>query len=142
MAPTEPLLVAVEDDSVDIQAMRRAFAKRGLLGRLRIFNDSLEAWDSIQAGLPQPYVLLLDLAMPRLDGLELLGRLRQDPALRGIDVYLVTTSRQPREVLRARQLDVKAFVSKEELGTDYTLLFDLLASHGHIPPQGMGASKP
>lgn len=142
MAPIEPLLVAVEDDEVDIQAMRRAFAKRGLLDRLRIYNDSVEAWTQIFAGLGQPYVLLLDLAMPRMSGLELLGRLRQVPALSGIDAYLVTTSRHPREVLRARQLNVKAFVSKEELGTDYRLLFDLLASHGHIPPQSNVASKP
>lgn len=133
MPPEGPHLVAVEDDEVDVLALQRAFSRRGLRDRLTIFTDSVEAWARIQAGLPWPYVLLLDLAMPRLSGLEMLALLRQDPKLAGTDVYLITTSRHPRELLRARSLGVRAFLSKDELAPDYTLLFDLLATHGHLP---------
>lgn len=135
MAPSELRLLAVEDDEVDIAALRRAFARRGLLDRLCVIPDSLEALAQLRAGLPWPYVLLLDLALPRMSGLELVAQLRQDPQLAGTVVYLMTTSRHPREIMLAQQLGVRAFLNKEEMGSDYAALFALLEGHGLLSDQ-------
>lgn len=132
MLPREMHVLAVEDDEVDVVALRRAFARRGLQDRLQVVTDSLEALALMRAGLPWPYLLLLDLALPRMSGLELLGLLRQDPSLAALPVYFLTTSRQPREVLQAQQLGVRAFLNKEEMGSDYGPLFALLAADGHL----------
>lgn len=127
-------ILVAEDDEVDLRALRRAFARRGLADDLTVVHDGIEALAAIRRGLPEPFLLLLDQAMPRLTGLEVLRLLRADPAMAATEVYLMTTSRHPTEMAEAFRLGVRAFLNKEELGADYGPLFALLASHGRLRP--------
>ena len=93
-------ILLVEDDEVDVMAVKRA------LKTLKIANPFFRAADGIEAlemlrgtggkkQLPSPYIVLLDLNMPRMDGLEFLDELRQDPALHRSVVFVMTTSAAP-----------------------------------------------
>src|SRR4051812_22207856 len=130
-------VLAIEDDDIDIRTLKRAFERRGLSERLHLAKDGLEALELLKAGdyaLPRPCVVLLDLNLPRMSGLEFLERLKSDPRLPPVEVYLVTMSRDQGEQEAARRLGARAFLLKEQLGSDLAPLFDLLQSHGQLSP--------
>jgi CheY-like chemotaxis protein len=86
--PTQAVhILLVDDDEIDIEAIQRSFAEHRIANVLTIAHDGLEAFSMLRgehgfARLPRPYIILLDLQMPRMNGIEFLRALRQDPELK------------------------------------------------------------
>jgi CheY-like chemotaxis protein len=136
-------VLVVEDDEVDMRTLERAFARRGMAGRLRFARDGASALELLKAGdyaLPRPCIVLLDQNLPRMSGLDFLEQLRLDPRLPFVDVYVLTASRSDEEMRRAMRLGAKAFLQKDQLGTDFGPLFEMLSAQGHLqhlPPRAV-----
>lgn len=116
----QPLtLLLVDDDEIGIRALRRVLDRIGLVNPVRVARDGVEALETLHAlrgrgGTLSPTLMLLDLKMPRMDGLELLGRIRADAALAALPVIVLTTSDAPRDIGCARSTGVIAYLLKEE----------------------------
>lgn len=112
--PIRPILL-VEDRSVDIDLTKRAFAKRKLLNPIRVARDGEEAlafFDRWEAGEPLPICILLDLKMPKVDGLEILRRLKSHPRFSTIPVIVLTTSTEDRDIQEAYKLGCNSYIVK------------------------------
>ena len=109
-----PILL-VEDRSIDIDLMKRAFAKRKLLNPIKVARDGEEALaliDRWEAGEPIPICILLDLKMPKVSGLEVLRRLKSHPRFSTIPVIVLTTSTEDRDIEEAYKLGCNSYIVK------------------------------
>ena len=126
-------LLLVEDDSIDVRAMQRALAGQEQRYKLSVATDGRYALDLLQAppdpAQDPPSVVLLDLNLPRMGGLEFLAHLRQDPQLCGMPVFVLTTSNNARERREAYRLGICAYILKDRLATDYSRLLKLLDAY-------------
>jgi CheY-like chemotaxis protein len=112
--PIRPILL-VDDRSVDIDLTRRAFAKRKLLNPIEVARDGEQAlayFDRWEAGEPLPICILLDLRMPKINGLEVLRRLKSHPRFSSIPVIVLTTSKEDRDVEEAYKLGCNSYIIK------------------------------
>lgn len=112
---TQPLnILLVEDDEVDVMNVRRAFAKNHITNPLVVAGDGLEALEALRGnGLPKARrIVLLDLNMPRMNGIEFLRELRADPELTTTAVVVLTTSNDERDKIEAFNLNVAGYLLK------------------------------
>jgi CheY-like chemotaxis protein len=111
-----PLLniLLVEDDEVDVMNVRRAFAKRHIVNPLFVAADGLEALEKLRSrDIPtERRLVLLDLNMPRMNGIEFLRELRQSPDLSATTVVVLTTSNDERDKVEAYNLNVAGYLLK------------------------------
>lgn len=107
-------VLLVDDDKVDAMNVQRAFRTAGLASPLTIARDGLEALELLRSGtVPPPRrLVLLDLNMPRMNGIEFLHALRADPALKRIPVVVLTTSNEDRDKVEAYNLHVAGYLVK------------------------------
>ncbi|MFO7691728.1 MAG: response regulator [Vicinamibacterales bacterium] len=113
-------IVVVEDNPRDAELTVRALRKHGAAGALRVVRDGTEALDFLFArgpfsgrrATPPPKVILLDLKMPRMGGLELLEALKPDERTRSIPVVVISSSRQDSDIRSAYALGVSSYVVK------------------------------
>jgi CheY-like chemotaxis protein len=113
--PVEVLLV--EDDAGDALMTREAFEFHKVCNPLHIVTDGEQALQFVRregpfADAPRPGLILLDVNLPRLNGLEVLAELKQDPDLMVIPVVMLTTSRAEEDILRSYKLHANAYVTK------------------------------
>lgn len=109
-----PVLL-VEDNPVDVDLTRRAFSRRQLAHPLLVARDGEEALAWLPrwaAGEPRPLLILLDLKLPRVDGLEVLARWKADPCSRAIPVVVLSTSTEERDIEAAYQLGASSYIVK------------------------------
>lgn len=136
----EPLaILLVEDDDIDAEAVERALAKRGLPHRLlravdgqcalRLLREEVLGARPLQR---QPVLVLLDLNLPRVGGIEFLRQLRADPGLRRSVVVALSTSDDPVDRDAAWEANVAAYVVKSRAGEDHERLMDLIASYVRV----------
>ena len=113
-SPTPIEILLVEDSEADILLTQEAFAEAAVCNRLRIARDGVEALEMLRnlGDQPRPDVILLDINMPRMNGLELLEVLRSDPEFVGLNVFIMTTSDLDTDRLRAQQLAVSGYIIK------------------------------
>lgn len=130
-----------------------ALSEHKLTNEIIVVNDGEQALDYLYSrgrfeGRPpgNPVLVLLDLKMPKVDGLEVLRTIKQDPDLRTTPVVMLTSSREEQDVVRSYQLGINAYVVKpvdfhafieavKQLGTFWTL-------HNEPPPHSAGMSSP
>ena len=110
-------VLLVEDDPGDVLMTKEAFEHYKLRNVLHAVTDGEQALHFLRrtggyADAPRPGLILLDLNLPRLDGLEVLAELKADPALKVIPVVILTTSQAQQDVLRSYALHANAYVSK------------------------------
>jgi len=113
-------ILLVEDNTSDIELTRRALAKAHIANELLIAEDGQEALRLLlgEAGTPglpperMPTLILLDLKLPKIDGLEVLRRLREDSRTRRLPVVILTSSKEEEDVARSYDLGVNSYIRK------------------------------
>jgi CheY-like chemotaxis protein len=107
-------ILLVEDDQVDVMNVRRAFERNRIVNPLFVAGDGLEALDMLRNGAvpPSRRIILLDLNMPRMSGIEFLRALRRDPMLMHTPVVVLTTSNDDRDKIEAYNLNVAGYLLK------------------------------
>ena len=112
-------ILLAEDDENDVDLTLTALAENSLANEVDVVHDGQEALDYLfrrgayaQRGLGDPVVLLLDIKMPKVDGVEVLRRVRADPKLRMLPVVVLTSSREEQDLVRCYELGVNAYVVK------------------------------
>ncbi len=118
MAPTVNLLL-VDDDEVDVQGLKRAFVKSRIANPITVARDGVEALEILRGEngkpkLPKPHLILLDLNMPRMNGLEFLEAIRADDEFKSAVVFMVTTSKAEEDKARAYGHNVAGYIVKQD----------------------------
>jgi CheY-like chemotaxis protein len=121
MTDTTPILMLlVEDNPQDLELAVRALRKANLAQHVRVCRDGEEALQFVfaegpfmdRAGAVDPRVILLDLKLPKIDGLEVLRRVKGDRRTKHIPVVVLTSSREHRDVVESYQLGVNSYIVK------------------------------
>jgi CheY-like chemotaxis protein len=148
MAELKPILL-VEDNPNDVELTLAALAKSQLLNEVVVVRDGAEALDYVyrrgnftdrEPG--DPAVILLDLKLPKVDGLEVLAQIKGDKDLKQLPIVMLTSSREERDLVRSYQLGVNAFVVKpvgfqeffkaiQELGVLWAVVNEPPPGRGH-----------
>lgn len=113
-------ILLVEDNLQDIEITRRALAKGKIRNELYVARDGQEALDylyregifSDPASAPRPGMILLDLNLPKVDGLTILKRIKNDPSLKSIPIIALTVSPREEDILRSYDLGVNTYIQK------------------------------
>jgi CheY-like chemotaxis protein len=110
-------VLLVEDDPGDVLMTREAFDHYKIRNELHVVTDGEQALQFVRrqgefAGAPRPGLIMLDLNLPRRDGLEVLAELKADPELRVIPVVILTTSQAEEDIVRSYALHANAYVTK------------------------------
>lgn len=107
-------ILLVEDDEVDVMNVQRSFKKNNISNPLFVAGNGVEALAMLRSGsVPtQNRLILLDINMPKMNGIEFLRELRADPALRSSPVVVLTTSNDDRDRMETYQLNVAGYLLK------------------------------
>jgi CheY-like chemotaxis protein len=129
----ETNILLVEDDEVDVLNVKRAFKKNNITNPLYVAENGLEALEMLRGSDGQaPIVpnnrrlILLDLNMPRMSGLEFLQAVRADPQLKAIPVVVLTTSEEERDRVEAHNLNAAGYLLKPVKFSDFVELMAVL----------------
>ena len=129
-------LLLIEDDEVDAEAVQRGFRKQRISNPFTIVGNGVEALAKLRetgAGrLPKPYMILLDINMPKMNGLEFLKELRADPELRRSVVFVLTTSNRDEDKVAAYDAHVAGYLLKSRAGEDFVNLINMLDAYWRI----------
>jgi CheY-like chemotaxis protein len=113
-------ILVAEDDGGHAELIREGLLNSGLLSRIVRFWNGEELWNFLTGSVvrgesfsaQKAYVLILDSNMPRMDGFEVLSRIKSDPSLRKIPVIMLTTTDEPRDIERCYQLGCNIYITK------------------------------
>jgi two-component system, response regulator len=138
-------VLLVEDNQDHALLTRRAFEKNHMGERLRIVRDGLEALDFLLNDSDKPTLVLLDLDMPRMDGLEVLRRMRADPRTRSLPVVMLSSSNEQVDQRNAIQLGLQGYIRKP---VDFSEFVEIVRELGlywlqmdHPVPPGKGSQR-
>lgn len=120
MTDEESVILLAEDSDHDVLATQRAWKVHHILNPLKIVRDGEECLDYLHRrgkyansnDAPRPKVLLLDLQMPKMDGLEVLKHIREDEDLRNLPVVILTTSKAEEDRVKGYELGANAYIVK------------------------------
>jgi two-component system response regulator len=109
-------ILLVDDNPDDVYLTVQAFRKSGITNQIIVAEDGVEALELLQpnaGGTPlRPAIVLLDINMPRMGGLEVLARLRADPLTRSLAVIMLTTSTEDRDIVESYDHGANSYVRK------------------------------
>lgn len=129
----EVTLLLVEDDDIDAMSITRAFKKMYIGNDIVRANDGLEALELLRNGsVPAPYIILLDLQMPRMNGLEFLEAIRQDPNLAQSTVFVLTTSKSDEDISASYKKNIAGYFIKEQVGEGFLDIVNMLKGYWKI----------
>lgn len=114
MSHRHPILL-VEDNPMDVDLTLRAFKRRRLTNPIEVVRDGQQALDLIprwESGAPLPLLVLLDLKLPKVDGLEVLRRFKGHATLGTVPIVILTSSNQQEDVRRAYELGANSYIVK------------------------------
>ena len=142
--PDNPVtILLVEDDDVAAEAVERAFRRAKISNPIVRARDGIEALvklrdKSVPRAVPRPDLILLDLKMPRMNGLTFLQELRNDPELKQTIVFVLTTSDSEKDRDDAYKHLIAGYIVKSRAGQDFMELIQLLDLYWRVvefPPQ-------
>ena len=137
-ADERPLTIfLVDDDDIDAKELERAFRKGKIGNTLVRAVDGIEALEMLKGTNgrtkpPSPHILLVDLNMPRMNGIELVHALREDEELHRSVVFILTTSKRDEDKMAAYNLHVAGYIAKATAEEDIRNLVSLMDSYGRI----------
>jgi CheY-like chemotaxis protein len=124
-------ILLVEDDEIDVKALRWAFDKLKIANPLVIACDGVEAWETLQT-LPRPYLIITDINMPRMNGIELLRKIRESERFRDSIVFALTTSNDEQDKIAAYNLNVAGYMLKTDMGTSFQRAIALIDNYWRV----------
>ena len=122
-------IILVEDNPADVEMTLAALKERNLANKVQVLKDGAEALDYImnnvdcrpgRADEHRPKVILLDLKLPKIDGLEVLKRIRSDKRTESVPVVILTSSNEERDRIESYQLGVNSYIVKPVNFDDFT----------------------
>lgn len=110
-------VLLVEDDEVDVMNVKRSFKKNNIQNPIYVAKNGLEALDALSGkdpatAVPAPRIVLLDINMPKMGGIEFLTELRKRPELKSTIVFVMTTSNEDSDKIAAYNLNVAGYILK------------------------------
>lgn len=138
LVKTEPVkILLIEDDVIDQMAVQRAFKREQIKNEIIIAEDGVEALEILRGEHPTkslewPFLILLDLNMPRMGGLELLEHLRDDPRLCKTVVFVLSTSDDDGDVAAAYDANVAGYIVKSSIGESFRSLIGVLKPYWEV----------
>jgi CheY-like chemotaxis protein len=140
-------ILLAEDNPRDVELTLEAISEYNLANRVTVVKDGVEAMEYLQykgnyklRKKGNPAVILLDIKMPRMDGIETLQAIRNDPALKILPVVMLTSSREENDLMRSYELGANAYVVKP---VDFRDFMDAIKQIGifwalinELPPEG------
>jgi CheY-like chemotaxis protein len=152
MHELKPILLA-EDNPKDIELTLEALSDYRLANRVVVVRDGVEVMDYLrcegqhkQRTPGNPAVAILDIKMPRMDGIEVLQTIRTDPALKMIPVVMLTSSREENDLIRSYELGVNAYVVKPVKFSEFIEAVKHVgifwAMLNELPPKGVFNHEP
>jgi CheY-like chemotaxis protein len=130
-------ILLVEDDSIDVKAFQRAMAKQKIGNPIRVCSDGVEALEYLNDVFANdidnaPSLLILDINMPRMNGLELLKEIREDSRLRHLIVFVLTTSNDEQDKFEAYNLNVAGYMLKSDMGNSFIRAVELVDNYWRV----------
>lgn len=108
-------ILLVEDDKVDVMNVKRAFRQNNINNPLFIASNGVEALGMLKENypvVPKPRIILLDINMPKMNGIEFLKTIRDNDELKNTSVFILTTSNDDRDKIEAHNLKVAGYILK------------------------------
>ncbi len=120
MLPSENELLLVEDNDADVELTLLALRAENLCNVIHVVRDGAEALDFLfcrgayqgRAGQPAPRLVLLDLKLPKVDGMEVLRQIKGHPRTRSIPVVVLTSSREECDLVESYQMGTNSYIQK------------------------------
>ena len=129
-------ILLVDDNDVDVEGVLRAFTKMRIANPVHVARDGVEALQVLrgidQPPLPRPFLILLDLAMPRMNGIEFLDHIRADADLTDAIVFVLTTSASDEDKVASYNHNVAGYIVKKDVGDGFVRLVSLLDHYWRI----------
>lgn len=130
----EVTIVLIDDDDVDVMGIHRA------LNKLRILNPVVRARDGFEGltilrdpqAIQRPFIILLDINMPRMNGLEMLAELRNDPVLSSSVVFILTTSKADEDKVAAYQQHIAGYIVKSNVGNGFLQVMEMFDRYWRV----------
>ncbi|QEG42434.1 response regulator [Roseimaritima ulvae] len=142
MADLPIRLLLVDDDELDVMALRRALQRVDFEYELHVANDGVEALEMLQdrTRIPWPFLVFLDVNMPRMSGFEMLIEMRTNPMLSRVPTFVLTTSEADADRHFAFDQRVAGYISKSRTGHGYEKLVEFIQKYWEMvdfpPPLG------
>ena len=124
MLDKDETILLIEDDKVDIMTVQRALKKNEISNPMYIARTGLEAFGMLrgEGGFEKlsPALILLDLNLPKMSGIEFLRELRSDPELKGLHIIVLTSSNEPKDQAAAYEYNVDDYIVKPHSFDEFT----------------------
>lgn len=130
-------ILLVEDDDGDAKGFKKSFEKAGISNPIIRVVDGIEALKTLRGHseaekLTEPYVIISDINMPRMNGIEFISKLREDPDLKKAIVFMLTTSKNSGDIDLAYLSHIAGYICKDSVGIDFVNLIDLMKNYWNL----------
>jgi CheY-like chemotaxis protein len=134
-APVKFLIV--DDDVVSVMAVKRALKKLKIINPVTIARDGQHALNILRGdcgedSLLSPYLVTLDLNMPRMNGFEFLEEVRKDPKLHPAVIFVLSTSDAPTDVAAAYESNIAGYIVKDDLGDSFVKALEMIDAYTKV----------
>ena len=123
-------ILLVEDDDIDAMSIERTIKKMKIANPLYRAKDGIEALSMLRAQgedkIPPPHLLLVDLNMPRMNGIDFVSTIRQDPNLANTIIFMLTTSKRDEDIVASYNLHVAGYMVKNNTDQGFTKVIAML----------------
>jgi len=130
----EVTILLVEDDDVDSKGIERALKKLKIANPIVRARDGLEALELLRApkSIRRPYLILLDINMPRMNGIDFLKEIRRDQALSSSVVFVLTTSKADEDIISAYQQHIAGYIIKQQMQDGFLQVVEMLDHYWRV----------
>jgi len=126
-------LLLIEDDDIDAMTVKRSFLKQRIANPIVRAYDGVEALDLLRTKtVSRPLIILLDLQMPRMGGIEFLQELRVDEDLKDLVVFVLTTSKSEEDLVKSYRQQIAGYFIKGEVGESFLDVVNVLDNYWKV----------
>lgn len=124
-------ILLVEDDSIDAKAFVRAMSSLRIANPVTLAKDGVEGLEKLRE-MARPNLVILDINMPRMNGLEMLRKVREDAELHDTIVFVLTTSNDDQDKFEAYDLNVAGYMLKSDMGNSFVRAVALVENYWKV----------